>query len=132
MKHIYLPAIFFAIASCSTAVRYIGTSLEPTSNVDVYVTESSIGRPYQVIGKGFLNYKVFPNPEKIQDKAIAKAKEKGADAILIIDYLTFNTMGIINTRSRLDSTGSSLHGSSATSIKGSSSEEFEIFFIRYK
>lgn len=75
-------------SSCGVSVSYLGNAYDKTSRVDVYVDPSAIKKPYTVMGKGYeerlVGYRY--SVEKIQERAIAKAKEKGADAILFQDY----------------------------------------------
>ena len=86
----YYSTVLFSILliSCGTRINYLGTSSTPTKDVDVFVDASSIKKPYTIIGKGYAETMIGEpsNLEKVQAKAVAKAKEKGADAILFEDY----------------------------------------------
>lgn len=72
--------------SCGPTVSYIGNSYQRTDAVDVFVDESAIQKDYDIVGKGYVHFFGGKVPESIQNKAVAKAKKKGADAILVKDY----------------------------------------------
>ena len=89
MLKLYFILIVSVSSSCGVSVNYLGNSFNETSHVDVYVDPAAIKRIYTVIGKGYeQHYTSFSrnNIEKLQVKAIRKAKQKGADAILFQDY----------------------------------------------
>lgn len=71
----------FCTAGCAK-VNYVGDEFTPTSSVDVYYSEAAIERAYDLIGHG-IGSGVWVKNNKIQEKLIEEAKEKGADAILI-------------------------------------------------
>ncbi len=84
-----------AFASCGPTISYLGSSYGPTQTVDVFVEENAIAKSYTVIGKGYVNYYRNGVPESLQAKAVSKAREKGADAILIKDYfIPVSTTGL--------------------------------------
>ncbi|MGZ8544840.1 MAG: hypothetical protein ACXWV0_06065 [Flavisolibacter sp.] len=96
------------LISCySMKVAYLGSSLPPTRQVDIYVDPSAIKRPYTVIGKGYPEYSLYgrPDAELMQEKAIEKAKSKGADAILFQDVYLVNDGSSVSGRSGTDSLG---------------------------
>ena len=87
MNKIYfvLLAVFFS--SCLPHINYMGNSFPPTKNPDFFVDEKSIDKPYKVIGKGYPDGVGSLAIKTLQKKAIEKAKKKGADAVLVQDYL---------------------------------------------
>ncbi len=94
MKKIYfLYFIILLIASCAPRIKYLGNSYSPTSQVDVFVSEDAIKKNYGIVGKGYVQngglYK--QRIEKIQNKAVEKAKQKGVDGVLIQEYYVPNT-----------------------------------------
>ncbi len=132
MNKIYFLLLIILLSSCTTTINYLGNSYTPTRNPDLYVTEKSIDRPYKIVGKGYPRFRLFGHsPEKIQRKALEKAKKKGADAVLIQDYYIPNTGTNINSFYRSDSLGKGLItvGNSTVSSMGSSG--FTIFFLKY-
>ena|SRR5688572_9306926 len=117
--------------SCGMRMNYLGTTSSPTENVDVFVDPGAIKKPYTIVGKGYaegisISKKSY---EIMQKKAIRKAKEKGADAILFQDhYIIDNNMGM-QSMTRTDSTGYSLIQNSRVSPVVSSKPE--ILFLKY-
>ncbi|MES2882567.1 MAG: hypothetical protein V4676_10490 [Bacteroidota bacterium] len=89
MKKIYTTAALLSVlSSCGVSIAYLGNQYEKTSKVDVFVDGSAIKKPFTIIGKGYEDQRVGYGYaiEKVQEEAIKKAKEKGADAILFQDY----------------------------------------------
>src|SRR4051812_30064558 len=59
--------LLILISSCRTSVNYIGQSLPSTNNtIDVFVDASTIGKSYTIIGKGYIDYNLRLNHEKMQ------------------------------------------------------------------
>lgn len=89
MRNLYLLLFPFLLASCGTIVDYVGNSYPPSDKVDVFVTLPSVTRKYEVIGKGYANSAPMVRRvgERVQKKAVQKARSKGADAVVIQDYL---------------------------------------------
>ena len=87
------------LSSCGLRVNYMGTTAAPTDKVDVFVEASNIKKPYTVMGKGYVQPRALSSAseEKIQAKAITKAREKGADAILFEDFYLVNNDNSITT-----------------------------------
>ena len=134
MKKIYfLSFISITLLSCTTQIRYIGQSFDPTNKIEVFVTEQSIKRPFEYMGKGYLGgftYKV--NPSRIQKKAEQMGREKGADAVLIMDYYVPDTGGTnIFSASRTDSVDGGRVTTRHTTISPTTSNGFHIMFIKY-
>jgi len=129
MKTIYFLILTISLFSCYSGIRYTGAAFPPTNQVDVFVTESAISKPFTYIGKAYLTFGAF-NPESIQRKSVLKAKEIGADAILLYDYAIPGTH--INSSFRSDSVGRSLITTGNTSVEPQNSQGFSIYFIKYK
>ncbi len=130
MNKLYL-LLFVSIvfASCATEVNYMGESSSPTSKIDFFVDASSITKNYQVIGKGFIRQKVGPEPkpEKIQQKAMQKGMEIGADAVLVQEYWVSDHGTGINTTYSVDSVRRSVISSRETVGNG-----FSITYLKYR
>ena len=74
--------VIFLVFGCAT-VKYVGKSLDPTTNIETYYSKDEIEREYTVIGHA-IGFGMIVEPENIQAKLIEEARLKGADAILII------------------------------------------------
>jgi hypothetical protein len=132
MRNSYFLLSFFLLTSCGTVVDYVGKSYSPSTHVDVFVTPSSVPQEYEIIGKGYVH-----NPsawksrlgETIQRKAIIKAKAKGADAIIIQDYILVTP--VVQSGTVADSSKSNVTlGNMAVTQQGTTG--FTVLFIKYK
>ena len=139
MKHVYAyrsALLIFSglyLASCGTRIQYVGSSSKATQNVEVFVDASSITRPYNIIGKGYPSTSVgIPNVEKVQAKAILKAKQIGADAILFQDYFLTHDGLSVNSYSKTDSVGKGLVTVSNTTATPVISTRLDILFLKYR
>lgn len=106
MKPLYLFSISFLLSSCGVSIGYLGNRYKPTEKVEVFVDVKAIKQPYTVIGKGYEEQRVGYGGngiENLQRKAIAKAKQVGADAVLFQDYLLPQTGTVLQSTSRTDS-----------------------------
>ncbi|HTM93685.1 MAG TPA: hypothetical protein VL095_14790 [Flavisolibacter sp.] len=89
MIKLYSLLLSVLLSSCfAPALNYLGSSYTPTKDVDVYVDVAAIKKRYTIMGKSYFEMSAFFTLEQVQQAAIEKAKEKGADAILIRDYFT--------------------------------------------
>lgn len=127
---ILLLAIIFS--SCSK-INYIGQSYNPTEKIDVFISEQSITRPFQYMGKGYLvNPTSLASHAKIQAMAEALGKKKGADAVLITDYLAPNAgETTITTVNKTDSIHRGTIQTGTTVISPAVQKGFNILFIKY-
>ena len=134
MKQLYLfVVVLLLITSCATRVNYVGTAYTPSQQVDVYVTKEAIKKPFDVIGKGYVHTPTsFYSEEKIQRKAIAKAREKGAHAVLIEDYFVLRNDNSITTALTTDSSRRVARAVGSVSEHPSVTAGMQIWFIRYK
>lgn len=82
--------LLFALASLVVAtscisVDYLGKSYAPTTNVDLFFDQNDITKEYEVMGTINAEMPEWMNMEKLQERLIEKAREKGADAVLVAD-----------------------------------------------
>ena len=70
--------------SC-VSTDYVGKTYPPTTNVDIFFSETDIKQDYEVMGEvtAESDDMVFTSAEKMQEKIVEKAKEKGADGIIL-------------------------------------------------
>ena len=129
MKQIYFfSSLILLFASCSPRINYLGSTSEPTSQVDVFVDEGAIKKGYDIIGKGYVDARIPGRnvTAKIQAKAIEKARKTGADAILIQDYVP-NAGSPVNTTSKKDTKPDVI----VNNIKQADDNAFIIYFLKY-
>ena len=70
------------VAACAK-IDYLGQSYPPTAHVDLYFSETDIRESYQVMGHVIAQAGTGISIERLQTKLEAKAREKGADGIVI-------------------------------------------------
>lgn len=74
-----IPLLF----SCAQS-NYVGKTYPPTTNVDLFLEEQSITRQYELMGHIIVDGSDIISAEKLQEKMVEEAKNKGADAVLIL------------------------------------------------
>ena len=79
-----LIALAVMLTGSCTKIDYVGKSYAPTANVDVYFSLEDIKGNYEVMGHLTATAGEFTSSEKMQEKIIEKAREKGADAVVIL------------------------------------------------
>ena len=133
MKLFYAFCFLMLISSCSTRLHYIGNSFPKSQNVDVHVDQSMIDKPYSIIGKGYIRPGAFGiNLNRIQPLAVAKAKQKGADAVLIQDDYAIAATSSMRTMLRTDSVGGGRVTLGNTTLQPSTEQNFTVLFLKYK
>jgi hypothetical protein len=130
--------LLIVFCSCGSHLNYLGSSYTPSRNVDVYVDASAIKKAYTVIGKGFMEYGYMSwsaygksRIEKMQKKAVEKARAKGADAVLFQDYLIKKEGTRIQSISTTDSVGKGLVTVETGTIGPIISSGTNIWFLKY-
>ena len=133
MRKIYSAFICILLFSCTPKIHYVGQAAPSTKkNVDVYISEVSIKRNYELIGQGYLNvWAAHSKPDKIQKLAQETAMKKGADAVIITDYFIANIGQSISSTYKTDSVGKGIITTGNTTISPISSSGFRIFFLKY-
>ena len=129
MYMLYILLISILFTSCSTKIRYIGKALPPTKSIEVFISEQSIKRPFEYIGKGYLGYR--KNPKKIQQQAEKIGLQKGADAVLITDYFISNPGNNITNPYSPDSTIQHLLSIQNTVGTAYLTNEYRILYLKY-
>ena len=134
MSKCYFLLLSVLFVSCGiTKIHYVGQSHPGTEKVDVYVARESITKPFAYIGKGYVTFYGIHDPERMQRKSIEKAREKGADAILITDHymLPSHEIATINNTFITDSTGRSSVTTGRSTVTSNSTVGFTILFLKY-
>lgn len=136
MKKIYPFLLAFSFTACHTArVDYIGSRHSPTRNVEIFVDEKAISRPYLIIGKGYEvpGWGGIMNREKMLASALEKARKNGADAVFYRNQFIPAPGTQINTQSRTDSLGKAVVTSASTSVNPVYGYwHHEILFLKYQ
>lgn len=94
--------ICIAFTSCNVNLfsTYLGTTLPKTSQVDVFVDQAQITKPYTIHGKFYTQQTIYR--QGFQKFIIKKAKSVGADAILFLEVTTLKNAANNNTNKFID------------------------------
>jgi hypothetical protein len=77
--------IMLTLAGC-VDVAYRGESFHPTKHVNFFYDHSSYPKDkYKIIGKATVTADSIISSDTINDKLLEKARQKGADAVVILD-----------------------------------------------
>jgi hypothetical protein len=110
--------VFAALISGCAKSSYVGKSYAPTVNVDLFMDENGLTRPYEVMGQVSIDGESLVSTDKLQEKMMEEAKARGADAVLIEGYEEIYTGSSTSTNasSSTDKKGNQqYHGNSYTS-----------------
>ena len=92
MKRLLAPAALAALLLTACAhVDYVGRTYPPTNKVDLYFDEREVDAPYDVMGQVLARANDLVSAEKLQNKIMKKAGEKGADAVVITGLDRYKT-----------------------------------------
>ncbi len=86
MSRLRIAAVLSLLASGCVSVDYVGKTYPPTTNVELFMSDADVERPYEVMGEVRAQVDTIPfsNPaQQLQDKLMAEARAKGADAIVL-------------------------------------------------
>jgi len=116
---------------------YVGQSYPPTQQVDLFYSEENVGREHTVMGEVTATAAEFVSARKIQDQMVEKAREKGADAVVILGLEHFKS-GESTNYSETTTQGAGKKGKKYTTTSGSAStsvqesKRIRALFIKYK
>lgn len=80
---VLLLALFVLFVAACAKIDYVGQSYPPTTHVDLYFSEADIREDYQVMGHVIAQAATAISVENLQKQLETKAREKGADGIVI-------------------------------------------------
>ena len=135
--HRWMPAALLLIATGCAHLDYAGQSFPPTQNVDLFYSEANVNREYTVMGELTGTGDQFVSSQKLQDQMVQKAREKGADGVVILGLEHFQSGSNTNYnetttegKNKKGKTVSSTSGSSSTSSE--ESKRIRAILIKYK
>jgi hypothetical protein len=126
-----LALLILFVAACAK-IDYIGQSYPPTTHVDLYFSEEDIREDYQVMGHVIAQANEDISIESLQKQLEAKAREKGADGIVIhgFDRIQTGETTVYN-----EETNRSIKKRRTTAITTTNAEEgrqIKAIFIKYE
>ena len=132
LKHTvpFLVLSVLFVAACAK-IDYIGQSYPPTTHVDLYFSDADIREDYQVMGHVIAQANEGISIENLQKQLEAKAREKGADGIVIhgFDRIQTGETTVYN-----EETNRSIKKRRTTAITTTNAEEgrqIKAIFIKY-
>ena len=125
-----IPMLLFAV-SCAH-VDYVGRSYPPTDRVDVFYTEGDVPHEYNVMGKVVATANDLVSAEKLQEKIVQKAREHGADAVVLLGLERYKSGSTTDYNETTEKRGRKerTHGSSSTTDQ--ENKEVQALFIKYR
>ena len=119
------------VAGCAK-IDYIGESYQPTTHVDLYFSEEDIRVDYQVMGHVIAQAGTGISIERLQTKLEAKAREKGADGIVIhgFDRIQTGETTTYNEETRREEKQRSIAAITVTSAE--EERQIKAIFIKYE
>ncbi len=81
----FLVVTVLCIAGCAT-IDYVGKEYPPTTQVDIFFALEDVERDYEVMGHLIATGNELVSAEKMQEQMLEKAREKGADAVVILGF----------------------------------------------
>jgi hypothetical protein len=133
LKHTvpFLVLSVLFVAACAK-IDYIGQSYPPTTHVDLYFSDADIREDYQVMGHVIAQANEGISIENLQKQLEAKAREKGADGIVIhgFDRIQTGETTVYN-----EETNRSIKKRRTTAITTTNAEEgrqIKAIFIKYE
>lgn len=90
-KHLTVLLIIAICITACTKIDYIGEEYPPTTHVDLFFDMDDVTREHKVMGHLIATADDMVSAEKMQKKMMKKAREKGADAIVITGFEKFRS-----------------------------------------
>jgi hypothetical protein len=92
---------------CAPRIDYVGRSLPPTRNVDLFLDPAEVTRPYELIGKASGQAGDMTRFAEIQERILREARKRGADAVVLTGW-DREVVGV-TSNSVTNSSGNAVH-----------------------
>lgn len=133
---VFIVSMIAILSISCTKIDYVGKSYSPTANVDIYFSLDDVKGAYEVMGHLTATAGTFVSSEKMQEEILKKAREKGADAVVILGLDHYVTEGGTSWSETTDTkdTGSGTRTTTSGSSSSNTEEMKEITarFIKYR
>lgn len=116
MKRAFFALVLLILLSGCASISYLGDTFPPTQHVDLFFSESDIEKDYRVIGRMEATAdadELLYSTDKFTRAILKKAAEKGADAVVILDFGKVTT-GVNASRDRTETTEETSRGGTVT------------------
>lgn len=135
-KHLAVLLIIAICLSACTKIDYIGEEYPPTTHVDLFFDMDDVTREHKVMGNLIATADDGVSTEKMQKKIMEKARQKGADAVVIMDFDKYRS-GETTSYHETTEEGETKKGKSKTTTTATSStsvkekKQIKAVFIKY-
>ncbi len=132
MKRMFAVLVLVMLTLGCAHLDYVGKSYPPTQNVDVVFREQDLHHEYTVIGQLVATGDELVSASKLQQKIIERAKQAGADAVIIegLDRIVTGSSTSYNETERNRHRRRSASGTAVTTDQESKRVHAE--FVKYK
>lgn len=128
---VFLLPLF--LISCSSGVKYLGNSYPATQEVFIFFNKADIIKPYDLIGKVYLDVEESTKDEKIQNMILNKARENGGDAVIMGDLNVVRSGTVTGATGASGNAGNGIRvGGGTKKSKTTNNLRMEVEVIRYK
>lgn len=131
MRKVLFVVLILLIAGC-TKINYIGEQYPPTTHVDMYFSEEDVEKEYKVMGHVEVIAGEFVDVDKMQKDLMEKAREVGADGVIILgldEYVTGQRSSWSESTVDKEHSSTTSGSTSSTPIK---EKKIKSLFIKYK
>ncbi len=116
MKRAFFAPILLVFLSGCASISYLGDTYPPTAHVDLFFSENDVEKEYRVIGRMEATAdadELLYSTDKFTQAILKKAAEKGADAVVILDFGKVTT-AVNASRDRTETTEETNRGGTVT------------------
>lgn len=133
---VMLAAAALLLAAGCTKIDYVGKEFAPTSDVDVFFSLDDVDREYEVMGHLTATGDEMVSAEKMQEDILKKAREKGADAVVILGLDTYATSSPTTwsetTETKQTESGTKTTTSGTSSGGAEEKKQIRATFLKYR
>ena len=123
-KHLTVLLIIAICITACTKIDYIGEEYPPTTHVDLFFDMDDVTREHKVMGHLIATADDMVSAGKMQKKMMKKAREKGADAIVITGFEKYQS-GETTTYKETTEEGQTKKGNLKTTTTATSSTKVD-------
>lgn len=136
MKTLTILTVLIPLLAGCAKIDYVGREYEPTDDVEVFLSYDDVEFDYEIMGHFVVTAYAYVGSEKMQAKLLDKARLKGADAVVILEFekyvsgeeTTFTET--IETREDLDRITDTRTAETKTSVE--EKKELKGVLLKYK
>ena len=135
-RFVLLAAAALLLAAGCTKIDYVGKEFSPTVDVDIFFALDDVEREYDVMGHVTATADDMVSAEEMQKEILKKAREKGADAVVILGLGRFTASTPATwsetTQSEKTKTGTKTTTTGTSSSGTEEKKEIRATFLKYR